>query len=160
MQFTEQEYLRVRETAKELYGNYGPVKCPAINSEYVHFTSEGFNHILYRINRHPRSKQDQYMRFQILDLARRVVQISTTFQEYEEKLQDVVIDHRGKKEKATKFVKYWGFIAILKKKKIKVIVRRIGEGKILFWSVIPFWRTTKHGDHVFKDFASGNLIED
>jgi hypothetical protein len=39
-------------------------------------------------------------------------------------------------------------------------LRQIDDKPLQFWSVIPFWRTTSHGDMKFKEFASGNLIED
>ena len=160
MQFTEEEYSKVKEEARGIYTEFKPVKCPALNFELVHFTSEGFNHITYRAGSHSRSEQDQYMRLKMLELARRVIQISATFQEYEEKLQDVVARVGKKKVKVTKLIKYWGFIAIQQKRKIKVIIRQTGEGKIHFWSVVPFWRTTRHGDLVFRNFATGNLLED
>ncbi len=40
---------------------------------------------------------------------------------------------------ATKIAEYFGFIAIVGEKKIKirVIVRRIGDGNFTFWSVMP-----------------------
>lgn len=160
MQLTEEEYSKVKEEAKGIYAEFKPVKCPALNFELVHFTSEGFNHILYKNKYGARTIQDQYMRLKILDLAREIIKISTTYQEFEEKLQEVLVEIKKKKVKTTKLCKYWGFIAVIKKKKLKVIVRRIGEGKIHFWSVIPFWRTTRHGDLAFRDFASGDLAED
>ena len=50
----------------------------------------------------------------------------------------------GKQDKnglcLTKTAEYWGFIAIVGEKwiKIKVILRRIGDGNIIFWSVMPY----------------------
>ena len=39
----------------------------------------------------------------------------------------------------TKEVEYWGFVAIVGESKIKirVILRKIGDGNIIFWSVMP-----------------------
>ena len=39
-----------------------------------------------------------------------------------------------------KQVKYWDFEAVVDDRRIKVIVRQIGNGKKHFWSVIPAWR--------------------
>jgi len=40
-----------------------------------------------------------------------------------------------------KIAEYWGFIAIVAERdkiKICVVLRRIGDGKIIFWSVMPY----------------------
>ena len=35
---------------------------------------------------------------------------------------------------------YWGLVAIVREKKIKIraVLRRVGDGPITFWSVMPF----------------------
>ncbi len=38
-----------------------------------------------------------------------------------------------------KMIQWWGFIAIVKDEiKVRVVVRKVGEGHIHFWSVIPY----------------------
>ncbi len=41
-----------------------------------------------------------------------------------------------------KQVEYWGFVAILGKQeapvKLRTILRRVGDGNITFWSVMPY----------------------
>jgi hypothetical protein len=71
VQFTEEEYLKTRETARKLYGSFGFIKCAALEGQSVHFTSEGFNHILYKNKDRPRPKQDQFMRLKVLSLAKK-----------------------------------------------------------------------------------------
>lgn len=156
----EEIYQKEKETAQKFYSTIKSVRCPYFGDQDVFFTSEGFNHILYKNPRVARAKADQIMRFRSLETAKKLINISSTCQEKEITNEVVIRKFKKRKEKITKAVQYWGFIAILDKKKIKVIIKKTGEGKIIFWSIIPYWRTTKHGDMVFRDFATGNLEED
>ena len=40
---------------------------------------------------------------------------------------------------ALKHVEYWAFVAIVGERliKIRVILRRVGDGNVIFWSVMP-----------------------
>jgi len=60
-----------------------------------------------------------------------------------------------------KNVKLFGFIAILKNRKTKVIVRQVGAGNLHFWSIIPNWKTrkSKEGRITFIQ-NTGNLLQD
>ena len=42
-------------------------------------------------------------------------------------------------------IEYWAFVAINEEKniKIRVIVRRIGDGKIILWSVMPAMKLSR-----------------
>src|SRR5680860_1884685 len=41
-------------------------------------------------------------------------------------------------------IKYYEFIAVIGKARIKVIIKKIEkEGSYIFWSVIPFWKMNK-----------------
>jgi len=101
------------------------------------------------------------MRFKLLPLTKKLVSLSTTYQEYEETLKEFVIKKRKRKVKESRLVRYWGIIAIIDKRKIKVIVRKIGDnGQIHFWSVIPDWTTNKHRDIRFVTTMQGSPDED
>ena len=58
--------------------------------------------------------------------------------------------HLSKKKHAktlkTKTISYWGLIAIIENKKIKVILRKIGNGHLHFWSIIPYYSTSPQRD--------------
>lgn len=49
--------------------------------------------------------------------------------------------------RATKTVEYWGFVAIVgdSQIKIRVVLRRIGDGNIIFWSVMPYSKLKREG---------------
>lgn len=51
-----------------------------------------------------------------------------------------------------KMVIYWAFIAIVgenKKIKIKTILRKVGDGNIIFWSVMPYSKL-KNGQKLYS----------
>ncbi len=90
--------------------------------------------------RRERSKQEQLLKFRLLPLAIQVIHKSGTLQEYRKTLAPV-----GKKSPRDgsvqmKEVQYWGFVAIAgtgNPVRIRVIIRRVGDGNITFWSVMP-----------------------
>ena len=57
-------------------------------------------------------------------------------------------------------IKYWGIIAIIDGRKIKVILRKIGDnGQLHFWSIVPAWTTNKYRDAKFVSTMKGNPEE-
>lgn len=157
--FSETNLEAVKEIARKFYFSTKFVRCPALENQVISFTSEGLNHLYYK-NTRPRISHDQFMRLKVLDLAKKLLEITTTIQEKEEIIQDFDVKINKKRQKISKSVKYFGFIAILENKKIKVIVRKVRDGQLQFWSIIPFWKTTKHGDIKFADYSTGELKDD
>ncbi len=150
----------IREKTKDLYSKTGDVHCPFFK-EKVSFNSEGFNHLRYKEERSERFFADQKIRYELFFLAPEIIRSSKTLQEYYEKASFVEIKRKKKPEKVLKTIKYFAFIAILKNRKTKVIVRQVGAGKLHFWSIIPNWKTrkTKEGKVTFIQ-CSGDLLQD
>ncbi|MEA2113332.1 MAG: hypothetical protein U9P63_01580 [Patescibacteria group bacterium] len=131
------EYFnKKKEKARELYNKQKNVRNPYLENQVV-FNSDGFHHLQFSARRE-RGKKEQILKFNLLPLAIKVVKKSGTLQEYRKGLVAV-----GKKAKDVftkmKEIQYWGFIAIIGNSqiKIRVILRRIGDGNIIFWSVLP-----------------------
>ena len=139
-------FLELLKHKKEIYKNFKKVISPALSSE-VFFNSKGFNHITFKNNRNPRTVGDQINRLNIIDIAYELIKHSNTYQEYE---KVNLVDGKIKE--------YWGIIAIFKNTKIKVILRKIGNGNIHFWSVIPAHTTSEKRDGNFK--MKGNVDND
>ena len=61
-----------------------------------------------------------------------------------------------------KEVVYYGFVAIVNKVKIKIIVKKIENNQPYFWSVIPFWKNRKDPicEQTKKVFHEGDLEND
>jgi len=51
-------------------------------------------------------------------------------------------------------------IAIIRNRKIKVLIRKITDGPIHFWSVIPDWKTSYHRDIKLISTMDGDLVTD
>mgnify|MGYP000936067658 CR=1 FL=1 len=153
-------YDKLRESSENFYKKIGAIRCPAFNNELVHFTAEGFNHLVYKGPRHERSQNDQITKFKLLPNAKNIIEISTTFQEYDESLIMVRKKRFKKIAEESSTVKYWGFVAIIKNFRVKVVIRQIGNGQKHFLSVIPAWKTQYYRDVKIISMAIGDLSED
>jgi len=121
---------------RAIYDAQKGIHNPYLKSEVV-FNSDGFHHLQFSARRE-RDKQEQLLKFRLLPLAIIVVKNSGTLQEYRKAL--VAVGKKGKDGLSrTKEVEYWGFVAIVGESKIKIrtILRRIGDGNVTFWSVMP-----------------------
>jgi hypothetical protein len=153
-------YQKLRSDALAYYNTIGSVFSPAFNTKVI-FPAEGFNHIIFTNPRSERERPSQIARFKLLPLAKKLVEISTTYQEIEESIQEFTIKKHKKKIKASRLVKYWGIIAIIDNRKIKVILRKIGDnGSLHFWSIVPAWTTNKYRDTKFITTMKGKPEED
>ncbi|MBI4225417.1 MAG: hypothetical protein HY617_03730 [Candidatus Sungbacteria bacterium] len=154
------DYHKLRDVTQKFYSGIGIIRSPALNDS-VHFTAEGFNHIIFKGSRSEREKPSQILRFKLLPLAAKLIGLSTTHQEFEETIKEFEVKSYKKRVRQSKRVRYWGIIAIIEGRKIKVIVRRIGEnGALHFWSIVPAWTTNKYRDIRFFTTMKGNPDED
>ena len=152
-------YENLRDDTRAWFQTLKPAFSPTLN-EYVHFTSEGFEHIIYKRARAEREKSSQIMRFKLLPRAESLIELSTSYQEYEETIKSFEVKRRKKRLRESKTVRYWGIIAIIENHKIKVIVRKIGNGQFHFWSIVPAWTTNKYRDAKFISTMKGSPEED
>lgn len=153
-------YQNAKASAQELYNNMHSIFSPAL-AEKITFSAEGFNHIIFKRPHSIREESSQILRFKLLYLAYKLIGLSTTYQEFEETIKEYVVKRYKKKIKENKSVQYWGIIAIIDTRKIKVIIRKIGNhGSPHFWSVIPAWTTNKYRDLRFFTTMHGNPEED
>lgn len=153
-------YEKLREDALRYYNEINHVYSPLLQDN-IRFSAEGFNHIIFRRARTERDRSSQIMRMKLLPLAKNLVEVATTYQEFEETLQEFEVKHFKKRVVTTKPVYYWGLIAIIDGRKIKVIIRKVGEnGTLHFWSIVPAWMTNKYRDTRFVATMKGNPEED
>lgn len=150
LKYTPENHQVVYQLAKSFYDKIGDIFCPYFK-EKVHFGYLGWRHLFFK-GKKGRSKLDQFMRLKLLDISPKVISQSHTLQELEHLTR--IVDNQPKK------VMFSGFIAIFESKKVKVILRKVGNGKLEFYSLIPFWQTTIHGDIKFMDLATGDLEND
>ena len=125
-----------REKVREIYFSKKSIYCPYFRCDVI-FNSDGFHHLQFSARRE-RNKKEQLLKFNLLPLALKVIKNSGTIQEHRKGIMNV-----GKAGKdgftKTKNVEYWGFVAIVGESEIKIrtIIRRVGDGNFVFWSVMP-----------------------
>jgi hypothetical protein len=96
----------------------------------------------------------------LLPMIEELVNMTATIQEHDERRELIHKKRHKKVSKEMSSVKYWGFVAIVKNKRFKVVVRRIDEGPYHFWSVIPAWRTNRFQGHRLVSNSKGDLAQD
>ena len=123
----EEKFVKLKEKAKEKYKNTEKIMSPFFN-DYIYLTGDGFHHLSYAKNRTSRKLEEKILKFIALDYVYELLEKSATIQEYRE----ITINE--------KVIKYFGMIAIDKnlKRKTRVIIRKVGNGNIHFWSVMPY----------------------
>jgi hypothetical protein len=142
MEFTEIDFNNVKQLAEEYYKTIGEVRCPYLK-DGVSFNAKGLDHIKFKEWDKARSMQDQYVRLRLLKIAPQILQQSHTLQEFFEtnRMERQKINSRWENRMIS--VNYYGFVAIVNRHRLKVIVKEIQGGKKFFWSLIPFWKTKK-----------------
>lgn len=161
MEISHEILLKLKIEVKRYYDLLKEVYCPFFN-ESVKFTSEGFHHIFYKniFKSRERDKNSQFIRLKLFRLAPILLRKSATVQEYFCENRFVAVKFNKRKEKILKKVRYWGFIGIINDRKIKVIVKQIGEGEKQFWSIIPNWTTRKSHEDNKIIIHAGDLEND
>lgn len=153
-------YEKLKEDSQKFYNAVDKIYSPVFQQK-INFTAEGFNHIIFKSARTERERSSQILRFKLLPLAVKLIKESTTYQEFEETIKEFEIKSFKKRVKKSKAVKYFGIIAIINGRKIKVIIRKIGDnGAMHFWSIVPAWITNKYRDTKFFTTMKGNPEED
>ena len=123
---------------REIYSKTPEIWCPYFSLR-ITLNSDGFNHLLYKPNRQPRNVSEQLLKLRLVNKALEVIRKSGTLQEYRDKIESFGSTAKDGFRKTTG-VQYWAFHAILgveRKIKIVVVLRKAGDGKLTFWSVLP-----------------------
>jgi hypothetical protein len=154
-------YAKKKRQAHDFYNTLGVVRCPALGNDLVHFTAEGFNHLVYKTAKKPRDIRVQMMKFDLLQKAKMLLEATTTFQEYEEEYRYIPVNRHGKFSHTNMLVRAWGFVAIICSFRIKVVVRQVGNGKKHFYSVIPAWVTRQYrGIKIIHNSPAGGVYDE
>ena len=133
---------RIKQEAELFYKTIGEVGCPYLNAA-VSFNAKGLDHVKFKDWNRTRSAAEQYMRLRLLPLAPDIIRASHTLQEFYETNSFERQRINSRWEQRMIRVRYCGFVAVVKKTRVKVIVKEIEGGKHFFWSIIPFWKTRR-----------------
>ena len=133
-----ERFRYAKERAHDLYSAQSSIRCPYFQTQVV-LNSDGFHHLQFSARRE-RNKREQMLKFRLLPLALQVIRSSGTVQEYRRLLGPFGAPSARDGSVRMKEVEYWGFVAIIGEKRIKIrtVLRRVGNGNIMFWSVMPY----------------------
>lgn len=137
-----EKFDRTKQEAESFYKFLGEVRYPYLDVP-VSFNAKGLDHIKFKEWNRTRSIAEQYVRLRLLSLAPDIVRTSHTLQEFYEtnRFERQKINSRW--EQRVIRVRYYGFVAVMRKTRVKVIVKEVEGGKHFFWSIIPFWKTRR-----------------
>jgi len=128
-----------KDEFEKYYKSIGKIFCPYFN-EYVHFTELGYEHLRFKNKNVARKSKDRKVRSGLIPLVVDILKITRTVQgmisknRFEERLVN------SRKEFALTLVTYYEFIAVVRDRKVKIIVKEIvGKNKV-FLSVIPVYK--------------------
>src|ERR1700680_3305351 len=120
--FTDDEFDSVRKNAEITYKSIGSIFCPYFQ-EKVHFNAEGLGHIKFKAWNKARSQRDQFMRLKLIRLAPEILKASRTLQGIWETKRPIRRKRHGRWEAVFTTVSYYEFIAVVKDRRVKVIVK-------------------------------------
>lgn len=162
MEITLEQLEKIKSEAERLYKDIGEVKCPYLNNGKVSFNAKGLDHIKFKEWNKARSPMVQYVRLRLLKFAPEVINKSHTLQEYyETKKFERRKKHSGW-EKVLLVVRYYAFVAIINKCRIKIVVKEVDGGQPFFWSIIPFWknnRANNESNEIYKKILHEGDLE-
>ncbi|NOY35531.1 MAG: hypothetical protein GXP44_01255 [bacterium] len=150
-------HRKQKERAQDIFNKVGDVFCPYFQKNII-FNSDGFHHLRFSARRE-RNKHEQILKFTLLPLAIKIIKKTGTVQEYRK--MPVATGKKSKRGgfQTMKQVEYWGFIAIVGENnlKIKTVLKKIGDGNIIFWSVMPFSKLKRGRE---QKLATGKIEDD
>ncbi|MBQ6127897.1 hypothetical protein IJI69_04425 [Candidatus Saccharibacteria bacterium] len=109
---------------RKYYDSIGRVWCDTLG-EYIHFTSEGRVHLLYKGNRKKRSVKEQRYKMTLFPLVVPVLKGPAIIQE-----------HRSSTMESAEFYALVGNTGKNGRLSIRVIVKRTGDGQLNYHSVM------------------------
>ena len=126
-----------KDKAREIFDAEREIYCPYFQTKIV-LNSDGFHHLQFSARRE-REKKSQLLKFNLLPLALDIIRKSGTIQEYRKMLTPIGKPSTRDGSISMKEVEYWGLVAIVRDKnvKVRVVLRRVGTGNVTFWSVMP-----------------------
>jgi len=154
----QKHFEELKQTAETHYRSIGEIFCPYFNKK-VGFNAKGLDHIKMHGWNKARTASDQYLRLKFLQLAPVIISKAGTVQEFVQKKNFERVQTNSRWEQRAVTVCYYGFVAIVGKLRVKIIVKQVENGRPYFWSIIPFWKTKADPvtGRIKKIFHDGDL---
>ncbi len=152
-----ENFEEIKTSGESFYKSIEDVYCPYFK-EKISFNSQGLEHLKFKQRDVARLKQDQYMRFKLINLAPEIIKISSSIQGIWETKKFEHVKTKSKWKYVLKNVTYYEFIAVINRNRARIIIKQIEDGKKIFWSIIPFWKMNE--DTMTRILHEGNPEED
>ena len=156
LEFTDEEFNTILETAQEFYPDIGSVPCPYFRAP-IQFNAQGLEHLRRKSWNRGRPRHDQFMRLKHLKMAPTILRLSSTVQGIHHGHERIRQHRHGRWEEVFSPATFYEFVAVIETRRFKIIVKQSPGKELVFWSLIPFWGRTKQGIRVLHD---GNPAED
>ena len=148
--------IKSKKEAEDFYKTIGEIKCPYFK-EKIAFNTKGLKHLKFKSNQRARTKTDQYSRLKLLHLVPQVLEKSHTLQGIWQTKKFEEQKTNGEWKYVMKDITYYEFVAVLNNIRLKIIIKKVVDGKKHFLSVIPFWGIDKKTG---KRILHGNSMEE
>ena len=139
MEIDLEKFNRTKEEAEKYYKSIDDVYCPYFQDKII-FNAKGIEHIKFKARRKARSRKDQYVRLRLISLAPEIIKKSHTLQGLSESKSFEYENINSRWQSILRNVVYYEFIAVIKRTRIRIVVKQVGNGQKFFWSIIPFWK--------------------
>lgn len=150
LEFTDAEFELVLREAQERYKAVGQIRCPYFR-EAVRFDPPGFEHLRRKSWNRGRSRQDQFMRLKHVAAAPEILRLSNTLQGVWHGHERVRQHKHGRWQESFVPTTFYEFVAVVRERRFKVIVKAPQGQEKAFWSLIPFWRSNDGGGRRLHD---------
>lgn len=148
-QMNERYYQSKKDAAQRIYGAHPLIYSPFFKADIL-LGSEGFQHLSVSAEGE-RSREEQVRRFIVLPLGLQILTTATTLRSYRRRLMTVGAPGNGRQSKERKLVQGWGFREHFADQGITVgvVVRKVGHGRLHFWSVMLYTSWNAVAPNVF-----------
>ena len=152
-------HKREKQKVEAFYKTIGKVKCLYFGTDVI-FNADGFHHLQFSAERE-RPKEEQLLKFSLLPAVPHILKNAGTIQEYRRTMEPVGQKRFSDGAKEMKEIEYWGIVAITRGERpirIKTTLRRVGNGNIIFWSVMPTVKLKDGNSYLY--LATPNIAEE
>lgn len=147
------EYFnKVKEETRILFDTQREIFSPYFQQNIV-LNSDGFHHLQFSAERE-REKKEQLFKLRLVPLALKIIKKAGTIQEYRKGLTAFGPRYARDGMVKMKSAEYFGLVAIVGEQKkilVKVVLRRVGDGNITFWSVMLGTKMQNGKQRLFKE---------
>lgn len=157
--FDKEKYEKAKNEAYKFFEDNKKIKSACLG--YVTLNSDGFMHLIRKNDKHKRDWKNQLKRFELLKYVKPVLEEMKFYQEYQKIKQPVKVKRNKTTLLEFKEVEYWSFIAVINDKiRIKIILKKVGNGNLIFWSIVPGWKLQGYKELKKVNLSKGDLEND